>query len=236
MKFFKSLKNILRVVYSIVIDPISILIIYWPGWAGRKIRYYWYRARLRYLGKNVIIDTGVCFQNPYFISIDDNCWIDKNVIILAGLDKSAREKVVLKNKEFKGVPGTVHIGKNVHIGPGCIISGISAGVYISDDCGFSANCKIYAFSHHYRSRKDPRNQKFHFGPMVPHNRQCLIEGPVYLGLNTGIALNSVILPGVSIPDNCFIAINSVVSLGKYSSNSIISGNPAHKIDDRFQIK
>ncbi len=225
-----KLKRLLK----LPIDIWLMLITHLSGEVGFILRYKFWKRKLKYIGKKVRIDTGVYFQNPNYVYIDDNCWIDKNVIILAGIDKSEREKVIKKNKGFKGKPGFVYIGKNIHIGPSCIISGISAGVYISDNCGFSANCKIYAFSHHYRSKRVPQDQKFHFGPLVSHDRQCLIEGPIHFGFNTGVALNSVILPGVYIPDNCFIAINSVVSPAKYSSNSIISGNPAKEIRDRFK--
>ncbi len=214
----------------------QMVISYLPGQIGFVLRYRYWKKRLKYLGNNVKIDTGVYFQNPAFIEIEDNCWIDKNVMILAGLDSSNREKVVIKNKDFKGEPGVVHIGKNIHIAPHCIISGISAGVYISDDCGFAANCKLYAFSHHFRSKKYPADSSFHFGPMVPPERQCLIEGPIFIGKNTGVALNSVILPGVSIPDNCFVAVNSVVYPARFSTNSIIAGNPARKIDSRFKTE
>jgi len=208
---------------------------YMPGDLGYELRYNFWKRRLKFLGNRVKIDTGVYFQNPQFIYIGDNCWIDKNVMILAGLDNSEREKIVIRNKYYKGEPGVVHIGRNIHVGPGCIISGISAGVYISDECGFSANCKIYAFSHHYRSRENHGDSTMHFGPMVSQDRQCVVEGPIFLGENTGIALNAILLPGASIPENCFVAINSVVGPGRFSSNSIISGNPAKKIDNRFSL-
>jgi acetyltransferase-like isoleucine patch superfamily enzyme len=204
-----------------------------PGEIGFWLRYGFWKRKLRYLGNKVKIDTGVCFKNPDYIVIEDKCWIDKNVIILAGLDNSEREKIQIPNKYFRGEPGVVCIGKNIHIGPGCIISGISAGIYISNNCGFSANCKVFAFSHHYRSKKNPENSNIHFGPLVSHDMQCVMEGPVYVGFNTGFALNSVVLPGVSIPENCFISINSVVYPGRYTNNSVLSGNPAKKIADRF---
>jgi len=156
------------------------------------------------------------------------------VIILAGIDTSTREKIVLKNDNYKGDSGGVHIGKYVHVSPNCIISGVSGGVYISDFCGLSANCKIYAFSHHYRSVNNPENRMIHFTPMCPQEEQCLIQGAVQIGENTGMALNVVILPGVSIPRNCFVAINSVVGRGKYSENTIISGDPAASGKPRFR--
>jgi acetyltransferase-like isoleucine patch superfamily enzyme len=210
------------------------IVTYLPGTTGETFRYRYWKKRLRYLGKNVKIDIGVFFQNPSYIKIDDNCWIDRNVFILGGLDNSHREKIVIHNSNYRGEPGIVEIGKNVHIGPHSILSGISAGIYISDNCGFSAGCKVYAFSHHYRSRKNPKDTRFHFGPMVSMDCQCLIEGPVFLGHNTGVALNYVILPGVSIPENCFVVVNSVVGPGRYSCNSLIAGQPARRVEDRFR--
>jgi acetyltransferase-like isoleucine patch superfamily enzyme len=91
------------------------LITFLPGSAGAELRYRHWKTRLRFLGVNVLIDSGVCFQNPEFIEIDDNCWIDRNVMILAGPDYSQREKILKRNKHFPGVPGVVHIGKNVHV-------------------------------------------------------------------------------------------------------------------------
>ncbi len=227
MKLFKFLARI-------PCDITWMLISHYPGRLGIALRYWYMKRSLKFLGKNVIIDTGVYFQNPEFISIGDNCWIDKNAMLLAGRDRSNREKIILNNKSYPGEPEEVFIGKNVHVGTACIISGISAGVYISDDGCLSAHCKVYSFSHHYRSKKQPANMMFHFGSRVSYNRQCLIEGPVYLGVNTGVALNSIILPGVSIGENSFVSINSVVHKGTFGSNSMISGNPAKRTGDRFK--
>jgi acetyltransferase-like isoleucine patch superfamily enzyme len=208
-------------------------ITYLPGEIGFFLRARFWRKRLKILGDKSRIDIGVYFQNPECISIGTNCWIDRGVVILAGIDYSNREKIIIKNKHYTYEKGTVFIGDNVHIGIGCSISGISAGVYISNDCGLSAKCSVYAFSHHYKSKQFPKNKTFSFGPMIEHDRQCLIEGPIFIGKNTGIALNATILPGVSILENSFVAINSVVMAKKYTPNSLISGNPAKAVGDRF---
>ncbi len=204
-----------------------------PGEAGIILRRIYWKRKLLFLGARVRIDPGIYFQHPEFIRLEDGAWIDRGVMILAGPDSSDRERIRLPNPQFVGEPGVVRIGKNVHVAPGCLISGISAGVYIADDCGFSAGCKIYAFSHHFRSKKHPEDARYHFGPGVADDRQCLVEGPVQLGENTGLALNVVILPGVSIPENCFVTIGSVVHRGRFSPNSMLSGNPAKPVGPRF---
>jgi acetyltransferase-like isoleucine patch superfamily enzyme len=107
----------------------------------------------------------------------------------------------------------------------CIISGISQGVYISDNCGLSAGCRIYSFVNHYKSSRNPANHDIYFTPMVSHDRQCIIEGPVFIGANTGLALNTIILPGTRIGCDSFIAINSMVIGGTFDENILIAGCP-----------
>jgi len=230
------MSKINRILQSIFVSPVQMIITYLPGSLGYKLRYMFWKKRLGLLGINVVIEPGAHFHNPQYIEIDDNCWIDRDVIIMAGPDNSTREKVVRQNNSYPGKPGTVFIGKDVHVAPFCIISGISAGVYVSDGCGFSSGCKVYSFSNHFRSAKAPWDKSIHFGPRVPDNQQCIVEGPVFIGGNTGIALNCILLPGVSIPNDCFVAINSVVVGGKFEENSIISGNPATATGKRFHVK
>jgi len=227
--------NTTKLLKTIISDGLQFLVAYWPGPLGLKMRAGYYKRKLKFLGRNVQIDTGVFFQNPQFISISDNCWIDKNVVLLAGLDISNREKVIRKNERYPGHPGEIFIGSDVHIGIGCIFSGITGGIYISNYCGFSADCKVYAFTSHYRSESNPSDRNFCFGPMVEHNRQCIVEGPVFLEENVGVALNSVILPGVTIEKNSFISVNTVVNKN-VRSNSICSGNPGNVVRNRFSNK
>jgi len=205
---------------------------YLPGDIGLGIRYYYWKKRFKYLGRNVRIETGTYFQNPKFISIDDNTWIDRDVVILGGLDDSQREKIKKENIHYKGLPGEVYIGKNVHIGIGCVLSGIESGLYISDDCTFSAHCKVYAFSHHYKSKIEPR-KRVCFGSRGLPEHQCLFTGSVYFGKNTGLAMNCVVLPGTAVLEDCFVKIGSVLRQTTYEHNSVINGNPASVIASRY---
>lgn len=230
-----DMQRILRLIRAILTGTISLMIVHWPSPFGFEIRCRYYRKKLKYLGTNVKIDTGVYFQNPEFITIDDNCWIDKNVIILAGRDDSTREKIVRKNNGYPGRPGEVFIGKNIHVAVGCLISGISAGIYVDDNCGIAAGSKIFAFTSHYRSEKSPANDAICFNILTAPERQCIVEGPVYLEKNVGVALNAVILPGVTIEKNSFVSINTVVHRN-VKMNSICSGNPGQVVSERFRNK
>lgn len=203
-----------------------------PGEFGYSIRRRYWKSRLRHLGADVRFDVGILIQNPQYVSIANNCWIDRHVTILAGSDWSSREKRKVRNALYPGEPGAVHIGRNVHVGAHSIISGISAGVYISDDCCCAAMCRIYAFSHNHRSPFDLR-KKVNFGARVEEARQSMIDGPVFLGENTGLALGVTLLPGAAIGADSFVKINSVVPGAEFPSNSVIQGDPAKRVGDRF---
>lgn len=227
-KLFLALKYGLKGLHDLILLPIF----YLPGPLGFKLRYRYYKKRLKYLGKNVQIDIGVYIQNPEYVSIGDNTWIDKYVILLAGPPRGNRETRIKENKNFKLDKGNLFIGQNVHIAPFCIISGMG-GIYIGNDVGFSSSCKVYSFTHHYRSFVNSSNQMITFGPQVPQERQSMILGPIVVEDNVGIALNCVVLPGVTIHKNSFIMMKSVVSRD-ILENSIASGNPARIIKNRFE--
>lgn len=216
------------------IDILQLFVCYLPGPVGNVLRCWFWKKRLKFLGEKVRIDTGVYFQNPQYISLDDNCWIDKGVMILAGADKSSRPRRFVENNLFPLTRGMVHIGRNVHIGLYSVISGIG-GVYISDECTFSSGVKVYSFSHHFRSDEFPSDKNFGFGSLIEYDKQYMIEGPIFMDRNVGVALNAIILPGVSLEKDSFVAINSVV-MSSFKENSLIAGNPAKRVTDRFKIE
>lgn len=224
--------NRVKKIFGLPIGIIQLLIFHLPGKAGYALRYRYWGKRLRFLGRNVRIEPGVHFQNPSYISINDGCWIDRGVVILAGPDTSNREKTVKENSHFELELGEVWIGKQVHIGINSIISGIG-GVLISDLCCLSAGSMLYSFSHHYRSLVNLEKGNVHFGSCGPAKDQSLIEGAIFLGKNVGVGLNVVILAGVTVEEDSFIAIGSRVQ-DSFPKNSFISGEPARRIKSRFR--
>lgn len=206
-----------------------------PGNLGFRLRFHYWKRRLKHLGTQVRIDCSVYFQSPEFISIHDNCWIDRGVTILAGRDHSSRKLRKLDVRSLAG-QGEVHIGRNVHIGAFSMVSGIEGGVYIGDDSTFSPAVKAYAFSHHFRFEDDPANRSCSFGSMVGPERQSIVCGPISLEGNIGVAMNAVLLPGVWIGRDSFVGIGSVVKSGSYEENSLLVGSPAIRVAPRFHAK
>lgn len=226
--------KILNIFIEAVTETITAFFRYIPGTLGILLRNQYYKRRLKYLGKGTIIDTGVYMLNPYCISINDNTWIDKNVILIAGKPKEDERVFIEKvNKSYTGQKGELNIGKGCHIAPNVVVQA-HGGVEIGDYVGLASGSKIYSMSHHYRNYKDNDKKSiiYKFSPMALPKEQCLITAPVVMKNNSALGLNSIILPGVTIEENSWIGVNSSVTQD-IPPDSIAMGNPAKVIKNRF---
>lgn len=121
-------------------------------------------------------------------------------------------------------PGAyIHIGNNVGISGATIYA--REGIEIGDFTDIGGNVKIL-------------DNDFH--PIDAETRNKItIEGrgdeldlipsrPIKIGKNCFIGVNSIILKGTELGDNCVVGAGAVVS-GKFPENSVIVGNPARII-------
>lgn len=220
------MKRLLRKVKALATLPMEtwqLFVTCLPGPIGINLRRRFWKKRLGFLGKSVRIDVNVYFQNPQFIVIGDNCWIDRNVAILAGGPGSERITFVKSNSGYKGKAGEVTIGKNTHIAPNCVLSGI-AGIHIGQNCGIAANSSIYSFSHHYRNLADRDDTyQYSFTPMARLDQQAMILGAVVIEDFCAVGLHSVILPGSTLMRGTWIASGSIVS-GKHPQQTLVFHN------------
>jgi len=213
-------------------DLVSFFIIYMPGSTGRRIRYFYYRRRFKKCGKNVLIDEGVVIENPEWMSIGNNTWIGSRCVLKAGpLDLGSR---IVKRKEkrnFRWQEGELVLSDNVEIAPSCQIQA-HGGIYIGSNCGISSGAKLYSVMNLPTNPYDRRDVIFfsHW-----NTKSAYMVSPIIFEENVGIGLNSVVLAGVHIGKNSFVAANSVV-MGSFGENSFIKGNRAKRIKDRFKIK
>lgn len=224
----KLLKVPLLVANSLILFPIT----YTPGWFGNKLRYFYYKVRCKHLGKKVRIDVGAIIENPQWVFVGDNTWIDKHCILIAGqVKKEGMRGKVGKNPDYLFKEGELRIGANVHIAPFCIIQA-HAGVFIEDNSGFSSGVKVYSFSNFPVDPNNP-SEEIYFTPM--RKKSAYFFAPIVIKDNVGIALNSIVLPGVTIGEKSFVAPCSVV-MTSFKPNSYIAGNPARRIRERFVTK
>ncbi len=210
---------------SAISSLVSSLIIYIPGPLGIKIRYFYYKKKFRKCGKNVRIDVGVILENPEWISIGDNVWIDKYSILMAGPLSIPDDKIKYRsNSNIFLNKGELYIGSNSHIGIQTVIQA-HGGVYIGDYFTSSAGCRIYSLSNDITRCK--------YGTFSDKERFFILS-PILIGKNVWLGLNVIVLGG-KVGDDSFVAPNSVV-LYDIPENSFASGNPAKKIKDRFKIQ
>ena len=201
-------------------DAALLAVFHMPGPTGQKLRQRYWKRRLRHLGRNVRIDPGVQIQNPGFVTLEDDAWLDRNVIILAGPPGANRRTFVKENPDFEHERGEVVVGRAVHVAPNCVLSGIG-GLSIGACSGIAAGSAVYSFSHHYRDLRDPTDAtQYCFSPRARADQQAMLLGPVVLGPYVAVGLGAVILPGSTLGEGSWVASGAVVS-GRFEAQSLI---------------
>ncbi len=226
--------NILRKINIVFNDIICSLIIILSVSLGRKLRYLYWKKRLKRCGKNVIIDEGVIIQNPEWISIGDNVWIDRYCVLIAG-EVNLNNSIVKyrENRNFTYKKGELVIEGNNHISAFNIIQA-HGGVIIGKNAAVSAGGKIYSLSNYPYDDENKNEITFTNSLARDRKRVPYILSPVVIGENVWLGLNVIVLGG-TIGKNSFIASNSLV-LYDIEENSYAEGKPAKKIKERFQTK
>lgn len=202
-------KIILILPLPIYSDIVKMLITYLPGtphFLGNYLRGVYYSHKLKYLGKNVIIDQGVIILYPSEVEIAGFAWIDKNVILGA---KSMR------------------IGKRVHIAQGVVITG--GGAFIIGDYSCIAHSSAIV-----TATDVPKNGYRASGPMAPFEQRCVVEKDVKIGKDVFVAMGARILPGVEIGEGGVIGVGSLVKKN-VQPWTIVFGVPAKPIGHREKV-
>lgn len=103
------------------------------------------------------------------------------------------------------------------INSGCYIQG-RGGIEIGDNLRMGPNVGLISANHD-----------------IDNYDEWVNAGPIIIGKNVWIGMNSVILPGVQIGDNVVIAANSVVTKD-VQSNAIVGGIPAKILKSKNKYK
>jgi len=227
-KVNKSLNN--SFIFTLYVSILRII----DGNFGNSKRYYYYKKKLKYLGDNVCIDTGVFIYGMEWVSIQSNTHIDKNCIIIGSRPDIDLSKRAVKHHSLMDNRvniGEVIIGRDCHISQNTMIYGYG-GVYIGNNCVMSTGSKVYSLTSMSVNPFDDTE----IISIVPYSGisptligKVIIEDNVWLGINT------VISPGVKIGENSFVRSNSFV-LKSFKNNSYIAGDPAIYIKPRFNKK
>lgn len=107
----------------------------------------------------------------------------------------------------------IEVGENFYMNVNCVILD-EAKVTFGDNVFIAPNCAFYTAGHPF--------------DVEQRNRGLEYAKPITVGNNVWIGGNVVVLPGVSIGDNCVIGAGSVVTKD-IPSNSLAVGNPCRVI-------
>lgn len=218
--------------YKAHFDEIYRSAIRWlDGDLGYKLRYKYYKKRFKHLGRGAMIDTGVFIQGAEFISIGENTHLDKNCILVgspADLDLSYRYLKTRENPLYTGKIGEIIIGKECHISQNAMLYGYG-GIHIGDYSTLSAGAKIYSLTSMAYNPYD----RSEIVSIVPYTgKSPTLMGPVLLGNNVWVGIDTVVSPGVALGDNTFIKSFSIVN-SSFEENSYAGGTPAVYIRGRY---
>jgi acetyltransferase-like isoleucine patch superfamily enzyme len=196
------------------------------GTLGRKIRAFYYKHRLGDCGENIFIDIGVIIADPKYVFLGNNVWLDNYVLILSGPPSGDRKIYRKKNVNYHFNEGELHLSDNVHIAPFVVIQS-HGGVSIGPNCGIASGSKIYSFSNHYKDLNYPEDPgPFHFTPLAPLQNQAYILASVVLEGDNAVGLNSVVLPGTTLPSGTWLGTGSFIQGSNSEKESIYSGDAA----------
>lgn len=233
LSFF--VKSILRE----IVDFVEFILRDFPGKTGYLLRWVYYKCRMKYLGRKVLIWPGCRFYGCKYISIGEKSTITYGCVLVAGPvnteERNGCEYLVRPNSHFNHQPGEIVIGKCVYLSKNCCIIG-NGGVQIDDYCCCSMDNNIISMSNHYASFKEPDNRNIYFTHRAGNEHECYLLSPIVLKRNVGVAARCVLLPGVTVLEDSFIGVGSVVYRTIIGPNQIASGNPAVFVKERYGDK
>lgn len=144
-----------------------------------------------------------------YIAIHGHWEVKEGASIASGVNIGAREPLHA---------GNLFLGIESQIGPNTIVD-LCDDVYLADGAIVGPNCVIYTHNHDYKQANGKALGK-----------ADVITAPVYIGQNSWIGTNVIILPGVTIGDNVVVAAGSVVTKS-IPANCLVGGVPAKVIKE-----
>lgn len=174
---------------------------------GNYMRALFWKARLRRMGKNVIIEQGVVIRFPRSTELSDFVLLDKNILLESKVNR---------------------IGKRVHIAENCVISG--GGEFIMEDYSCMAHSSAVV-----TATDTPARGYRGTGPMVPPSQRKVEVGKVIARKDAFIGMAARILPGVEIGEGAVVASAALVNKS-VEPWTIVAGIPAKPIGARERVR
>jgi len=159
---------------------------------------------LGYLGEGAIIGKTVRIRNPKNVFIGNGCIID----------------------DFTYISANLKLGDYSHIGPNVTINGGGYNFETGKYVGIAAGCNINCTSNEFLSA-------CLFLPSVPKESQIGgIGEDIKFGNHVTIGSNTIVSPGVFLPDGFAAGAHTIIRKRKYESWTLYSGERATRIMKR----
>lgn len=168
-------------IYSAIIKAVAENLEGLPRFYGCYFRSLYYSRLLKRLESNVIIEKGVCFQNPSGVVLSEFSFIDRNVHLMSE---------------------NTFVGRRVHLAPFVFISG-GGSFEIHDYAGMSHGSRAITSSESLRG--NTRSS----GPMVPLHQRDVIKGSVIINKDAFISVGATLLTNTIVEEGVVIAANTV---------------------------
>ena len=185
---------------------------HYPGRAGTRLRFHYYRRRLGGLGAGTRIDEGVHVSGAEHIFVGSNCWIAAGAMLFAAPTSTEhRELVEQPNASYSGREGELHIADDTYIGPQAYVNA-HGGIRIGRNVAVSVGAKLFSVSHYHRSAEGPRGRPTYAGGMARSREdpQALLIGPVVVGDRAFVGAGAIVLPGVTVGRSSWVGAGSLV--------------------------
>jgi galactoside O-acetyltransferase len=205
--FLPGFKDILSLIPSAALNVLESWIFFVPGPTGFFLRRVYYARRLKHMGEGVLIDAGVCIQNPRAVSIGDYVLLSNYVTIEGGMG--------------------VTLGKRIHVASYSLIQG-SGTVEIGDYAVISAGCRIYSGTSTYEGGRRMTS------PMLPYEQNYVRKGKITIGKDAFLGVGTIVMPGVTIGEGAIVGAGALV-LKDIPPWTIAVGVPARPIKKRPHI-
>jgi acetyltransferase-like isoleucine patch superfamily enzyme len=163
---------------------------------GFFLRGAYYKAKLKKMGTDVIIDQGVEIWGAANVRIGHGCHLDVNARIAAGESGQSQH-------------GYVDIGAYVHIGSVAHLAG-RGGIRIGSYTAITAGSKIFSATNVGDNPDDPADL-LPMSHAAPLHRQRVVEAPVIIGDHVFVGLNVCILPGINIGRGAIINSGATIA-------------------------
>lgn len=178
------------------------LVVNMPGATGVRLREWYYRRRLRSLGRFATFGVGMEIDAPERVSIGNDF-------------------LTLRHCSLRGEGGgTITIGNRVSLASNVVVNAGEQGrIVIGDGSGLANNCVLRSSAHAYQDASRPFKD------------QGSIPGTIIIEEDVWVTANVTLLGGTHLERGCVVCPGSVVS-GRVKAYTVVAGNPPRVIGKR----